>query len=37
MLNNGPFYTKQVAATIACILDLDFTPEDGSQLSPIGM
>ena len=33
----GPFYTKQVAATIARILDLDFTPEDGSQLSPIGM
>ena len=37
MLNNGPFYTKQVAATIARILDLDFIPEDGSQLSPIGM
>ena len=31
----GPFYTKQVAATIASILGIDFTPEDGAQLSPI--
>ena len=36
-LNNGPFYTKQVAATIASILDIEFTPDDGAQLSPIGM
>ena len=34
-LNNGPFFTKQVAATIARILDLDFTPEGGAQLLPI--
>ena len=33
--NNGPFVTKQVAATIARILDLDFTPEGGAQLLPI--
>lgn len=33
----GPYYTKQIAATIAAILDLDFTPDDGSQLQPIGM
>ena len=35
--HGGPFYTKQVAATIARILDLEFTPDDGAQLQPIGM
>ena len=34
-VNNGPYYTKQVAATIAAILGIDFTPDDGNQLSPI--
>lgn len=33
--NNGPFYTKQVAATIADILGIDFTPDDGNKLAPI--
>lgn len=33
-VNNGPFYTKQIAATIANILDVEFTPEDGSKLAP---
>ncbi|MBO7119393.1 MAG: hypothetical protein J6W03_03640 [Bacteroidaceae bacterium] len=36
-LNNGPFLTKQVAATIAHILDIEFTPDDGAPLQPIGM
>ena len=31
----GPFYTKQVAATIVSILGLDFTPDDGDKLQPI--
>ena len=31
----GPFYTKQVAATIASILGIDFTPDDGAKLLPI--
>lgn len=31
---NGPFYTKQVAATIASILDVDFTPDDGARIAP---
>ncbi len=31
---NGPFYTKQVAATIASILDVDFTPDDGARVAP---
>ena len=33
--NNGPFLTKQIAATIAQILDVEFTPDDGAPLSPI--
>lgn len=32
----GPYYTKQIAATIASILGIDFTPDDGAKLSPIG-
>ena len=32
----GPFYTKQIAATIASALGIDFTPEDGAQLEPLG-
>ena len=31
----GPYYTKQVAATIASILGIDFTSDDGAKLSPI--
>ncbi|MBO4612466.1 MAG: hypothetical protein J5671_04770 [Bacteroidaceae bacterium] len=31
----GPFYTKQIAATIANVLGITFTPDDGAQLSPI--
>ncbi len=31
----GPFYTKQIAATIASALGIDFTPDDGAQLEPI--
>ena len=31
---NGPFYTKQVAATIASILVVDFTPDDGARVAP---
>ena len=34
--NNGPFYTKQVAATIASILDVEFAPDNGEKLLPIG-
>lgn len=33
--DNGPFYTKQVAATIARALALDFIPESGESLQPI--
>lgn len=36
-VNNGPFLTKQVAATIANILEVDFTPDDGEMLLPIGL
>lgn len=32
----GPYYTKQVAVTIASILGIDFTPDGGAKLSPIG-
>lgn len=32
---SGPFYTKQVAATIASILGVEFTPDDGGPLMPI--
>jgi len=32
----GPYYTKQVAETIAAILGIDFTPDDGTKLPPIG-
>ena len=31
----GPFYTKQIAATIASALGIDFTPDDGAQLEPL--
>jgi len=31
----GPYYTKQIAATIASILGIDFTPDDGAKLLPI--
>ena len=31
----GPFYTQQVAATIAHILGIDFTPDNGVKLLPI--
>lgn len=30
----GPYYTKQVAATVASILGIDFTPDDGAALQP---
>ena len=33
----GPVYTKQIAVTIASILGIDFTPDDGAKLQPIGM
>jgi len=33
----GPYYTKQIAATIATILGIDFTAEDGDRLAPIGL
>ncbi len=32
--NNGPFYTKQIAATIADLLGLDFTPGNGVKSEP---
>ena len=32
---NGPFYTQQVAATIAHILGIDFTPDNGVKQAPI--
>ncbi len=32
---NGPFYTRQFAATIADILDVDFTPGNGVKSAPI--
>lgn len=32
---NGPFYTKQFAATIAKVLGIDFTPESCEQLEPL--
>ncbi len=33
--NNGPFYNKQLAATIADVLGVDFTPENGVKCDPI--
>ncbi len=33
--DNGPFYTKQFAATIAKVLGIDFVPESGEQLPPL--
>ena len=33
--NNGPFYNKQFAATIAKVLGIDFTPDNGEKLEPI--
>ena len=35
--DNGPFFTQQVATTIARILGIEFTPDNGTQLSPIAM
>lgn len=35
--DDGPYLTRQVANTIAAILDIDFTPDDGTRLPPIGM
>ena len=32
--NNGPFYTRQFAATIADILGVDFTPDNGVKPAP---
>ena len=32
---NGPFYTRQFAATIADILGIDFTPGNGEKQSPV--
>ena len=32
--DNGPFYTKQLAATIADCLGIDFTPGDGVKCDP---
>ena len=32
--DNGPFYTKQLAATIADILDIEFTPGNGIKCKP---
>ena len=31
----GPYYTKQIAATIASLLGIDFTPDGGEKLLPI--
>ena len=33
--NNGPFYNKQLAATVADILGVDFTPDNGEKCDPI--
>jgi len=33
--NNGVFYNKQLAATIADILGVDFTPDNGEKCDPI--
>lgn len=33
--NNGPFYNQQFAATIAQVLGLDFTPDNGVKQQPI--
>ena len=33
--NNGPYYTQQFAATIAKVLGLDFTPDNGVKQEPI--
>ena len=33
--HNGPFYNKQLAATIADILGVDFTPDNGEKCAPI--
>ncbi len=32
---NGPFYTQQLAATIAKVLGIDFTPDNGVKQEPI--
>ncbi|MDD3996027.1 MAG: hypothetical protein PHC42_04975, partial [Bacilli bacterium] len=31
---NGPFYNKQLAGTIAEVLDVDFTPDNGVKSEP---
>jgi len=33
--NNGPFYNQQIAATIADVLGIDFTPSNGVKQKPI--
>ncbi len=33
-VHNGPFYTKQFAATIADILGIEFTPDNGETCEP---
>lgn len=33
--NNGPYYNQQFAATIAKVLNLDFTPDNGVKQEPI--
>lgn len=32
---DGPYFTKQIAATIARILNVEFRPEDGTDLEPV--
>ncbi len=32
--HNGPFYTKQLAGTIASVLGIDFTPDNGLKAEP---
>ena len=33
--SNGPFYNQQVAATVANVLGIDFTPDNGVKQQPI--
>jgi len=33
--NNGPYYNKQLASTIANVLGVDFTPDNGEKTDPI--
>ena len=32
---NGPFYTKQLASTVADLLGIDFTPDNGERSDPL--